>query len=408
MDGVVAIGGRSVGDRITIKKRERVSFTPPNTGTKVPHWCRYLRVRTLAIALSLLGTLAVTASAQDSNAAIPVIVFETRMMTFRDRVEAIGTLRSNESVALTAVVADKITAITFEDGDRVEKGQILVEMTTAEEKALVDEARSALEEAKAQYERSKSLTDRRLTPETVFEQRRRDYHVTSARVAAMEARLSDRILRAPFPGRMGLRTVSVGSLVTPGDVIARLEDDSVMKLDFSVPSTFIATLKPGLEIAAKARGFGDQEFRGEVASIDNRIDDITRTIKVRAILPNSDRRLVPGLLMNIDLFKLPRESVAVREEALVPIGTDTYVFVVDRDKMIAERRRIETGTRRPGLVEVKAGLKVGETIVGDGNLKLRPGASVSILRAEEIVPDGAGPQPSTTGQRTPDKPAGRT
>lgn len=360
------------------------------------------------LAVILLGTLAVPASAQDSNAAVPVIVFETRMMTFRDRVEAIGTLRSNESVALTAVVADKITAIKFEDGDRVDKGQILVEMTTAEEKALLEEARSALEEAKAQYERSKSLTDRRLTPETVLDQRRRDYHVTSARVAAMEARLSDRVLRAPFPGRMGLRTVSVGSLVTPGDVIARLEDDSVMKLDFSVPSTFIATLKPGLEIAAKARGFGDQEFRGEVASIDNRIDDITRTIKVRAILPNPDRRLVPGLLMNIDLFKVPRESIAIREEALVPIGTDMYVFVVDKEKMVAERRRIETGTRRPGLVEVKAGLNAGETVVGDGNLKLRPGAAVSILRADEITPDETGPQPSATGLRAPDKPAGRT
>lgn len=365
-------------------------------------------VKILMIAASILGGLGSTANGQDTKSAVPVVVFDSRILPFRDRVEAIGTLRANESVALTAVVADKITAIKFEDGDRVEKGQVLVEMTTAEETALVQEARSTLEEAKAQFERSKSLTDRRLTPETVFDQRRRDFFTASARVTAMEARLSDRILRAPFPGRMGLRVVSAGSLVNPGDVIARIEDDSVMKLDFSVPSTFIATLKPGLEIAAKARGFGDQQFHGKVASIDNRVDEITRTIRVRAIIPNPDRQLVPGLLMNINLFKNPRQSVAVSEEALVPIGTDTYVFVVDKEKMIAERRRIETGSRRPGLVEVTDGLKAGETVVSDGNLKLRPGAAVSILRSEEIVPDGDDARSSTTGQKAPEKPAGRT
>lgn len=355
-----------------------------------------------------MAALASPAQSQGKDTAVPVVVTEARTLTFRDRVEAIGTLRANESVALTAVVADKISAIKFDDGDRIEKGQILVEMTTAEENALMEEARSTLEEAKAQYERSKSLTNRKLTPETVYDQRRRDFQTASARVAAMEARLSDRILRAPFPGRMGLRTVSVGSLVNPGDVIARIEDDSVMKLDFSVPSTFISTLKPGLEIVAKARGFGDEAFSGTVASIDNRIDEITRTIRVRAIIPNPDRRLVPGLLMNINLYKNPREAVAVREEALVPIGTDTYVFVLDKTTMKVERRRVETATRRPGLVEISSGLAAGETVVSEGMLKLRPGAKVSILRSEPLEPDSAQAPSATTGQKAPDKPAGRT
>lgn len=373
---------------------------------RIGHKMRQLRF--FAVMVGLIAAFAAPALAQKQSAAVPVVAFEAKLMTFRDRVEALGTLRANESVALTAVVTDKISAIKFEDGDRVEKDQILVEMTTAEESALMEEARSTLEEARAQYERSKSLTNRRLTPETVFDQRRRDFQTAAARVAAMEARLSDRVLRAPFAGRIGLRTVSVGSLVNPGDVIARIEDDSVMKLDFSVPSTFIATLKPGLEIAAKARGFGEETFTGTVASIDNRIDEITRTIRVRAIVPNPERRLVPGLLMNIELYKNPREAVAVREEALVPIGTDTYVFVIDMQKMTVERRRIETGTRRPGIVEVTAGLEAGETVVSDGTLKLRPGAAVSILSTAPLDPDNAQAPSATTGQKAPDKPAGRT
>ncbi|MCB1514009.1 MAG: efflux RND transporter periplasmic adaptor subunit [Hyphomicrobiaceae bacterium] len=368
-----------------------------------------MRYTTFALFLACLcGLLAPAASAQDTKAAVPVVVIEAKPYPFRDRVEALGTLRANEGVAITAVVADKISSIKFEDGDRVEPGQVLVEMTTAEEAALLEEARSTLEEAKAQYERSKSLTNRQLTPETVYDQRRRDYQTAQARVSAMEARLSDRILKAPFAGRMGLRTVSAGSLVNPGDVIARLEDDSVMKLDFSVPSTFIAELRPGLEIVATARGFDNDVFRGKVASIDNRIDEITRTIRVRAVLPNPDRRLVPGLLMSIDLFKSPRQSVAVREEALVPIGPDTYVFVVDKEKLVAQRRRIETGTRLPGVVEVTAGLAAGETVVSDGTLKLRDGSQVTIKRTEPM-PDPSPTTPAaTTGQKAPDKPAGRT
>ena len=362
----------------------------------------------LFLALAGVPASGVQAQKAKKSPPVPVIVQDASKVSFRDRVEALGTLRANESVAVTAVVADKITAIRFDDGDRVEKGQVLVEMTTAEETALLEEVRSNLEEAKSQFERSESLTKRRLTPETVFDQRRRDYATARARVAAMDARLSDRILKAPFAGRMGLRNVSAGSLVSPGDVIARIEDDSVMKLDFSVPSTFIATLKPGLEIIATARGFGEEKFRGTVASIDNRIDEITRTIRVRAILPNPDRRLVPGLLMNVNLYKNPREAVAIKEEALVPLGTDTYVFVVEgeNEKTTVARRRIETGARKPGLVEVTSGLTAGETVVTDGTMKLRPGSQVTIKTRD--VGSGTDAVAPATGQKAPDKPAGRS
>lgn len=348
------------------------------------------------------------AVAQDNNKAVAIVAVEARLMTFRDRVEALGTLRANDSVTITAVVADKISSINFQDGDRVEKSQILAEMVTTEERALLEEARSTMEEAQSQFERTKSLSTRRLTPETVLDQKRRDFETAKARLAATEARLSDRILRAPFAGRMGLRTVSVGALVAPGDVIARLEDDSVMKLDFSVPSTFISTLRPGLEIQATARGYDGETFRGKVASIDNRVDEITRTIRVRAALPNPDRRLVPGVLMNIDLFKNPREAVAVKEEALVPIGTDTYVFVVDQEKKIAERRRVQPGSRRPGLIEITTGLQPGELVVTDGTIKLRPGASIELQRTETIEAEPIETPAAQSRQKAPDKPAGRS
>ncbi|MCB1520588.1 MAG: efflux RND transporter periplasmic adaptor subunit [Hyphomicrobiaceae bacterium] len=361
-----------------------------------------MQLRYLAFLLSLaLWTL--PAAAQKANQPVPVVAMTVQKIAFRDRVEALGTLRANESVAITSVVADTVNVIRFEDGDRVEKGQVLVEMTTAEEKAIADEARSTLDEARSQFERSKSLTDRRLTPETVLDQRRRDFETARARVAAIDARLADRILKAPFAGRIGLRTVSTGALVSPGDVIARIEDDSVMKLDFSVPTTFLSALKVGLDIEARARGFDDQMFTGTVATIDNRVDEATRTIRVRALIPNPDRKLVPGLLMSIDLYKNPRMSLSVREEALVPIGPDTYVFVITPGKNVVERRRIETGARRPGIVEVIAGLEEGELVVTDGTVKLRPGAAVKVTATDEIKFD-----PDAKSSAAPQKPAGRS
>ncbi len=321
-----------------------------------------------------------TSSAAPAAARPPVVVRAqpVRTDTFEDRVEAIGTLRANESVLLTPPVTDIVSAVHFEDGARVEKDQILVEMVTLEERALRTEAISNVAESKAQFERARDLASRKFTSESLLDQRRREYETAQARLKAIEARMEDRVIRAPFSGTIGLRTVSVGALLEPNTTIARIEDDSIMKLDFSVPSTFLASLKPGLPITAHARGFEGETFKGDLASIDNTVDEVTRTIRVRALIPNADRRLKPGLLMTIDLFRNPRETLVLPEEALVPAGGTTYVFVVDRAQETVERRQVVMGARRAGEIEIKDGLKAGEWVVTEGSLKLRPGAKVKL------------------------------
>jgi membrane fusion protein (multidrug efflux system) len=307
-----------------------------------------------------------------------VRVERARLDAFEDRVEALGTLRANESVALAAPVTDIVSAIHFEDGQRVEKGQILVEMVTAEEKALKTEAIAAVEEARSQFLRAKDLAARKFTSESLLDQRRREFETAEARLKAIEARLADRVVVAPFAGTIGLRTISLGALVEPDRPIARLEDDSVMKLDFSVPSTFLAALKPGLPIVARARGYDGETFTGSLTSVDNAVDEVTRTIRVRALIPNPDRRLKPGLLMTVDLLKTPRTAVVVPEEALVPAGGNVYVFVVDEASRKVERRPVVMGARRAGEVEVAQGLEDGELVVTEGGLKLAPGMTVVV------------------------------
>jgi membrane fusion protein (multidrug efflux system) len=338
--------------------------------------------------VALLAGTAVGAGAAEPTT---VIVSEARIADFVDRVEALGTLRANESVEITSSVTETVSAVHFDDGDRVAAGQVLVEMTSAEENALLEEARATREEALIQYDRVKSLANQGTAARSLLDERRREWETARARLSAIESRLADRLVRAPFAGVVGLRNISPGALVEPGDRITTLDDDGVMKLDFAVPSTFLGTLRPGLEIVARARAYGDREFRGEVRSVDSRVDPITRSVVVRAMLPNADRSLRPGMLMQVELLKNPRRTLVIPEEALMPLGTEQSVLLVGGEGGdTAESRDVRIGGRRPGEVEVLEGLAPGDRVITHGGLKVRPGQKVRV----RVTDDGSQPLPA--------------
>jgi membrane fusion protein (multidrug efflux system) len=339
-----------------------------------------LRLSFLVWAASLLWIFPVVA-----QQAVPVIVKEVQKDQLVDRVEALGTLRANESVELTATVSEIVTAIHFEDGQRVEKGKILVEMTKEEEHALIEEATSTAAEARKQYDRVRRLAQLGAASKALLDQRRREYETARARLRAIESRLRDRLIIAPFSGVVGLRNISLGTLIEPGDIVTTLDDDRVMKLDFTVPALFLATLKPGLSIRAEAPAFAGRKFEGKVSSINSRVDPTTRSVTVRAVLPNPDRLLKPGLLMTVELLKNPREVLMIPEEALIPIGRKNHVLVVDRsaDPPVSQRRQVIIGGRRPGEVEILDGLQAGEFIIIHGTLRARPAQPVKIIAVDK-------------------------
>lgn len=203
-------------------------------------------------------------------------------------------------------------------------------------------------------------------------------------MVALQSRLENYIIVAPFDGVVGLRNVSVGALLQPGTKITTLDDDSVMKLDFSVPSVFLPTLKTGVPIVARAAGF-EEEFRGEVSAIDSQIDETTRSVIVRAVLPNPDGKLKPGLLMTVELLKSPRDAVGIPEAAIVPEGRKHFVFVLDETQTppLVEKREITVGTRRAGDLEVTGGLKQGDRIVVQGTMMVRDGAPVTVVAEQK-------------------------
>ncbi len=340
--------------------------------TMDPHPLRLL----LACVLLLSGAV----SADDPPPG--VIVAAAHRVEFADRVEALGTLAANESVELTATVTETVSAIHFDDGDRVSKGQVLAEMTSREEHAQLEEARATVNEAWRQFQRIKSLESEGTAARSLLDERQREWETARARLAAIESRLADRLIKAPFDGIVGLRDLSVGALVQPGDLITTLDDDSVMKLEFPVSATYLDVLRPGLEVNASSRAFAGRTFTGNIKAVDSRIDPATRSIRVRAMLPNPEHLLKPGMLMYIELLKDPRAALLIPEESLIPLGERQFVYVVTPGNTV-EKRELHIGGRRPGQVEVVDGLAAGEQVITHGHLQVRPGQAVTITAVDD-------------------------
>lgn len=352
--------------------------------------------------LGLSLPVAGLAQGPGGNKPTPVIVSPVEMENITDKVEALGTLKANESVDISSTVTEKVTAILFEDGQRVREGDILIEMDAAEERAELQEQQSFLNEAERQVERLEPLVEQGAASASDLDVRKRELQTAEARIQAIQSRLDQRVIKAPYGGVVGLRNISVGALAQPGTLITTLDDISVMKLDFSVPEVFMSTLEKGVEIEATTRAFPTETFRGTISSVSNRVDPVTRAIEARALIENPDLKLKPGMLMLVELQKSPRKTLVIPEESIVPEGSKNFVLVIQKDgeQTTAERREVEIGTRQYGKVEILNGLSEVQQVVVHGTLRVRPGAPLEITAVErEDTPlnellTGAGPSAS--------------
>jgi len=317
--------------------------------------------------------------------ATPVITKTLKLEPFVDTLEALGTLKANEAITLSAAVTDTIRAVHFEDGQRVKAGDLLVEITDDEEHALLQEAKAAASEAERQYERVKSLAKTNLATASLLDERRQAFDSAQAKLLATQSRLKDRVILAPFDGVVGLRNISAGTFVAPGTTLTTLDDDSIMKLDISIPALYLDAVQTGLSISARTREREGAEFTGEVTAIDSRIDPITRSLTVRARIANPDRLLKPGMLMSVKLQKAPVMSLLLPEEALLQEGFRSYVFRVNpgSEPLSVSKQEVQTGVRRIGEVVVTAGLNPGDQVVTHGVLRLRDGSPITLVTEQE-------------------------
>lgn len=357
-----------------------------------------LSVRALTCALAFISFPVFAQKPSKPEKPLDVIVQSVAYRELQNNIEALGNLRAFESVNITAKATKTVTQIRFDDGQRVEKGATLVEMTNAEESALMEEARLTAVEAGKQLERTQSLAKNGAVSPSLLDQRTREYEASRARFNALQARFKDLIITAPFSGVVGIRDVSLGSLIAPGQVITTLNDDSKMKLDFTVPAIYLRNLRIGLPIEAQSRDLGDKTYKGKIFSIDNQVDESTRSIKVRAIFDNPNHELKQGLLMTVVVRADIRKSLVLSEAALVPMGSNNFVFVLQPNKegkgaqWVAEKRQIYIGQRYRGLVEVVNGLREGEKVVTHGLQKIHAGQALNIM-AEQSNDPAKKPEP---------------
>ena len=309
-----------------------------------------------------------------ANAAVGVVTAAATIQLMGVAIEAVGTTRANESVQVTSKASNTITAIGFNEGEEVTRGAVLVEMDDDEAQAALAEAEAALADSQSQYNRSRDLVSRQALSMAELDQLEAMLKGSQARVAAARARLADTVIRAPFNGRTGFRHVSIGSFVSAGTLITTLDDTSLIKLDFTVPETFLFVLKRGLPVTASSCGLPDRTFMGVVTNLDSRVDPVTRSITVRAEVPNPDGTLRQGMFMTVSLQGEVVPTLLIPEGAIVPEQGRTYVFAVRGD--VVERREVRIGKRRPGEVEILEGLAENERVVVEGTQNVRDGTVV--------------------------------
>jgi membrane fusion protein (multidrug efflux system) len=311
-----------------------------------------------------------------------VKVHRTIEEEFEVVVEALGTGRANESVLITTQTSDIVQKINFDDGDRVKAGQVLLTLIDLEEKARLAALDVDLQEANRQLKRIANLAKKNVASEQLLDEQQAEVNALRAEMNVLKTQMRALEVRAPFDGLLGLRKVSVGALVRPGDAITTLDDLSIIKVDFNIAEVHLPSVAIGQNIRATSIAYPDEIFEGKIVSIGSRVDPATRAIQIRANINNQNFKLRPGMLLQINLQKKMLITLTLPEASLVPVEDKHFVFVVN-DAAVT-RKQVTIGLRKPGKVQIISGLKEGERVVIEGALKLRDGSKVKVLNADEI------------------------
>ena len=302
---------------------------------------------------------------------------------FSDEIRVLGVARGRRSVNVTSATSQLITRVLFTDGQRVAAGTPLVELQANEQDAGVIEARANVAQAERAYERYRQLAERGVAPRVMAEDAETDLATARASLAAAQARLGDRVIRAPFAGVIGLTSVTPGTYVSPGAVIATLDDTDVVRVDFPVPERYLGVLRTGTPLTATIDAYGDEPFSGRIALIDTRVNEQTRSVTARAEIPNPGGRIRPGMAVRVAIQEGQRTSIAAPEAAVQYEGSGAFVYRIAKREngSVAQRVVVETGAVEGGFVEITSGLTAGDHIVASGLNRIQPGAPVSVAGA---------------------------
>ena len=331
--------------------------------------------RFLAAGLALVCS---AAAAQDADKTVAVEAAKVVAAPLSEQVTAVGTLLSNEAVTVSSEIPGRLKEIHFEEGTAVEKGAPLFSLDDSVYRAQLADAEAKLKLAEQTHQRTTQLFKNKYATAQSADEATSNLAVSTASVELARVQLDKTRIVAPFAGIVGLRRVSAGEYITAGQALVNLEAIDPIKADFRVPERFLPAIRVGQSIRIKVDAFPDETFEGRVYAIDPRLDVAGRSLLVRAVVPNSDQRLRPGLFARVTvLLQLKEDALSVPEQAIVPQGDDQFVFKIVDGK--ARMTKVVTGTRRDGRVEIVEGLSAGDEVVTAGQLKIRDGSAVSVV-----------------------------
>jgi membrane fusion protein (multidrug efflux system) len=324
---------------------------------------------------------------------VGVEVARAEAVTLTDDVQAVGSLRSSQGVMLRPEVSGRIARLGFAEGQRVRRGQLLVQLDDTLQQAQLKQAEAQASIARTNLQRSRELLAQNFVSQSAVDQNAAALQVAEAQVALAQAQLARMRVLAPFDGTAGLKQVDVGDYVKDGADLVNLEDLSALTVQFAVPERYIGRLRAGQPVEVAVDALPGRSFQGRVQAVDSQVDANGRALQVLAQVDNPGALLKPGMFARPRvIFSVREGAVVVPEEALVPLGATRYVFkVVDGPdgQPLSQRLEAKIGLRLPGKVEIVEGLRAGDRVATAGQARLLRGESLPV-RVIDIAQAGGG------------------
>lgn len=295
---------------------------------------------------------------------------------FADNLSLSGTLEANEQVEIRSEIMGVVESINFEEGSEVLKGQVLLRMNDMEMRAQLSKVATAQQLASENERRAKLLLEKQAISQEEYDIASSDFKSSKAESQLISAQLSKATIKAPFSGTIGLRYISKGTYVTPSTPIATLVNLNQLKITFSIPEKYANSMKVESELTFTVSG-SNEEYKAKIYALEPMVDLATRTLKIRAIAENSQKRLYPGMFANVILpLETINDAIMVPTEALIPIQNGKMIFISREGK--ANQIEVKTGSRTDSSVRIISGLKPGDTILTSGVMSLKDGVPVNV------------------------------
>ncbi len=301
---------------------------------------------------------------------------------------AVGSLDATNGISVAAEVSGIIKEIVFTSGERVEQGTILIRLDDAVDRAALDALRAERRLAEIKFNRSKDLLKKKVTSKSEYDEAKALYEAAMARVTEQEAVINKKVIRAPFSGLLGISEVDVGQYLEPGDRIVSLQALDPIHVDYTLPERYLPQVAVGQEVHVSVEAMPDEVFRGKVSAIDADVNRATRTLKIRATLPNTEQRLRPGMFAEVQTLHAESQPVLTVPRTAVSYNTYgdfVYVIAPQQDGSLrVKRHQVTTGESRAGRIVIVQGLEAGDRVVRAGLVKLREGMPIKIDNSVEL------------------------